>query len=204
MLTRPIPRRVISPVRGMRLFRRSKTPSSPKNASHMSENGRGASKSDLRTSVAALVAEALPCLDVAPRSADPAEGLTTMLSVDARNRTDVLDLDRAFFMTNGGTADVSWLSLPPNTGETPFRVLLRVAVTAPVQCHLVVVIPIERDDRERRARQLAYLLAADRLALGFDVPITAESAIRIASPTDRRPLVAALDALGCSATLLGL
>ena len=161
----------------------------------MRKNGRRAPKTNLRASLAALAAESLPCLDIAPRTADPVEGLTTMLSIDARNRPDVLDLDRAFFMDNGGTADVSWLSIPPTEPDEPFRLLLSVSVTTPLQCRFVVGISVEAEDLTVR-RQLLYLLAADRLALGFGVPVTAESAIIVAAPTDRRALSAALGDAG--------
>lgn len=152
---------------------------------------RGTTTSDLRESVAVLVTESLPCLDIAPRAAGPSDGLTTMLSIDSRDRVDVLDLDRAFFMNSGGTADVSWLSLPPASPDEPFRLLLSVSVTAPIRCRFVVGVAIAGDD-PRTVAQLPYLLAADRLALGFDVPVTAESAIVVEAPADRGAVLAAL------------
>ena len=146
-------------------------------------------------SIVALVGESLRCLDIAPRGATPEGGLTTVLSVDSGGRADVLDLDRAFFMGDGGTADVSWLSLPCDAVDGSFQLLLKVVVTGPVQCGFVVGIPVTDDGSEGALRRLAYLFAADKLALTFGTPVTADSAIVVAAPTDRRALLAAIDAL---------
>lgn len=194
MLTGPIPRRISRPVRGLRIFRRSQGPSSRMSPSSMVGNGHSEASDHLRKSITAMITGSLPCLDIAPRTAGPTDGLTTMLSIDARHRDDVLDLDRAFFMNNGGTADVSWLSLPPASANEPFQLLLSVSVTAPTRCDFAVQISVAGDDRAT-ASALSYLLAADLLALGFDVPVTAGSAIILRAPTDRRALVAALRAV---------
>ena len=146
-------------------------------------------------SIVALAGESLRCLDIAPRGATPESGLTTVLSVESGGRVDVLDLDRAFFMGDGGTADVSWLSLPRDAVDESFQLLLKVVVTGPVQCGFAVGIPVPDDDSEAALRRLAYLFAADKLALTFDAPVTADSAIVVAAPTDRRALLAAIDAL---------
>jgi hypothetical protein len=143
--------------------------------------------------IAALVGESLRCLDIAPRGATPEGGLTTVLSVESGGRGDVLDLDRAFFMGDGGTADVSWLSLPRDAIDESFHLLLKVVVTGPVQCGFVVGIPVADGDSEGALRKLAYLFAADKLALTFDTSVTADSAIVVAAPTDRRALLAAID-----------
>jgi hypothetical protein len=188
MLIGPIPKKVVRPVRRLRVFR--KTDGASRTVGSQSPNRREA-----RECLIALANKSLPCHEIAPRAARPDAGLTTMLSVGSRGRVDVLDLDRAFFMENGGAADVSWLSVPPDAPGQPFWLLLRVGVTAPVLCDFVVGIPIGDGVGEPLDHQLAYLLAADSLALGFDVSVDAESAIRIAAPTDRRPLVAALNAV---------
>jgi hypothetical protein len=146
-------------------------------------------------SIVALVGESLRCLDIAPRGATPEGGLTAVLSVESDGRADVLDLDRAFFMGDGGTADVSWLSLPRNAVDQSFHLLLKVAVTGPVQCGFVVGIPVPDGDSEGALRKLAHLFAADKLALTFDTSVTADSAIVVAAPTDRRALLAAIDTL---------
>jgi hypothetical protein len=187
MLSGPTPRKVVRPMRRLRVFRRGSV-TSPVG----SVNRR---RTDVRESLAVLANDSLPCQDIAPRSAGPREGLITMLSIDSRDRADVLDLDRAFFMEGGGAADVSWLSLPPAAPGESFRLLLRVAVKVPVTCDFVVGIPIDQGTRERLRIQLPYLLAADGLAMGFDVPVTVDSAITVAAPTDRRPLFAAVSDL---------
>lgn len=179
----------------MRRLRRYHGTSTSAIRSRPSTRSRDATKSDVRTSVVALVGESLRCVDVAPRAAAPEGGLTTVLSVESRGRTDVLDLDRALFMGDGGTADVSWLSLPADAPDEPFQLLLRIVVTGPVRCGFVVSIPVIDNDSDRALRRLSYLFAADRLALTFDAPVTADSAIIVAAPSDRRALLAAIDSL---------
>jgi hypothetical protein len=178
----------------MRRLRRFHGTSTSAMRSRPSPRSRDATKSDVRTSVVALVGESLRCVDVAPRAAAPEGGLTTVLSVESRGRTDVLDLDRALFMGDGGTADVSWLSLPADAPDEPFQLLLGIVVTGPVRCGFVVSIPVDNDS-DRALRRLSYLFAADRLALTFDAPVTADSAIVVAAPSDRRALLAAIDSL---------
>lgn len=179
----------------MRRLRRSHGTSTSARRSRTSLGSRDATNGDVRTSVVALAGESLTCVDVAPRAAAPEAGLTTVLSVESRGRTDVLDLDRALFMGDGGTADVSWLSLPADAADVPFRLLLQVTVTGPVRCGFVVGIPVVDDDSDRALRGLSYLFAADRLALTFDAPVSADSAIIVAAPSDRRALLAAIDSL---------
>jgi hypothetical protein len=169
-----------------RLRRFQRTPSSA---------GLPRAKSDVRRSVLALAEESLRCLDVAPRGAAPEDGLTTALSIESGGRADVLDLDRVFFMGNGGTADVSWFSLPPAGPKESYQLLLQVAVTNPIRCAFVVGIPVANCESTEALGRLYYLLAADRLALTFDAPVTADSAILMAAPTDRRAILAAIDSL---------
>jgi hypothetical protein len=170
----------------MRRLRRFQRTSSSARLSHAT--------SDVRRSVLALADESLGCLDVAPRGAAPEDGLTTALSIDSGGRADVLDLDRVFFMGNGGTADVSWFSLPPAGPTESYQLLLKVAVTNPIRCAFVVGIPAANGESSEALRRLYYLLAADRLAFTFDAPVTADSAVIIMAPTDRRALLAAIDA----------
>jgi hypothetical protein len=150
-------------------------------------------RSDVRRSIQALAEESLFCVDVAPRSGSPEDGITTALSIQSGGRADVLDLDRVFFMGDGGTADVSWLGLPATTSS--YELLLHVTVTKPIECGFAVHIPVEAADAAESMRRLSYLLAADRLALAFDTPVNANSAVIIAAPVDRRALLAAIDSL---------
>ena len=173
--------------RSMRRLRRSQsTPPA---------SGLSPAKGDAHRSILALAENSLECVDVAPRTAAPEDGLTTVLSVESTGRADVLDLDRAFFMGDGGTVDVSWLGLPPTGRNESYRLLLQVAVTTPVDCVFVVGIPLYAEDAAHTLRRLGYLLAADRLALAFDAPVAAGSVILMAAPIDKRALLAAIDSL---------
>ena len=145
----------------------------------------------MHRSILVLAEESLRCVEVAPRTATPEDGLTIALSVESGGRADVLDLDRAFFMGDGGTVDVSWLGLPPDSRH-PYQLLLQVTVTNPIDCAFAVGIPVETTDPGETLRRLGYLLAADRLAIAFDAPATAQSVIILAAPADRRALLAAL------------
>jgi len=158
-------------------------------------SGLSPAKNDAHRSILALAKASLECVDVAPRTAAPEDGLTTALSIDSTGRADVLDLDRAFFMGDGGTVDVSWLGLPPTGRNESYRLLLQVAVTTPVDCFFVVGIPLDAPDAADTLRRLGYLLAADRLALAFDALVTTGSVILMAAPVDRRALLAAIDSL---------
>jgi hypothetical protein len=158
-------------------------------------SGLSPAKSGAHSSILALAEDSLECADVAPRTAAPEDGLTTALSIDSTGRADVLDLDRAFFMGDGGTVDVSWLGLPPTGRNESYRLLLQVAVTTPVDCLFVVGVPLDAEDAAHTLRTLGYLLAADRLALAFDAPVAAGSVILMAAPIDKRALLAAIDSL---------
>jgi hypothetical protein len=179
----------------MRRLRRFQRRSSSAGLSYASSSRRDAATSDVRKSMVDLARESLRCVDIAPRAAAPEMGLTTALSIESCGRADVLDLDRIFFMGDGGTADVSWFSLPGDTPNESFRLLLRVVVTGPIRCEFVVGIPVANADSVAALRRLSYLFAADRLAFTFDAPVTADSAIIMAAPSDRRALLAAIDAL---------
>jgi hypothetical protein len=189
MLKRRPSRKASYPVRRPHFFQRARSGTDSSAISGRSD----ATSDDVRASVLAVAGESLPCLDIAPRAAAPEAGLTTVLSVASNGRADVLDLDRAFLMGEGGSADVSWLSLPPDRDGEPFRLLLDVSVKLPVQCRFAVRISIPLHDLATH-RQVAYLLAADKLALTFDLPVTADSAIVLEAPADRRALSSALDA----------
>lgn len=173
--------------RSMRRLRRSQSTPPP--------SWPSAAASDTHRSMLELAEHSLRCVEVAPRAASAEDGVTTALSIESAGRADVLDLDRVFFMGDGGTVDVSWLGLPAAGGSRSYQLLLQVAVTSPTECRFVVNIPVDEHDGPQTLRRLSYLLAADRLAVAFDGPVTTSSAILIAAPADRRPLLAAIDCL---------
>lgn len=113
---------------------------------------------------------ALPCLGVNAYAASPSDGLTVGLSVDSRQRRDVLDLVRVVESEPRGWAVVAWATLTPSRKRPAWTLLLRVELERPVRCLFAVRFDVEPHPDAPILQALPLLLAANAFAISFDAP----------------------------------
>ena len=129
---------------------------------------------------------ALPCLGVNAYAASPSEGLTVGLSVDSRQRRDVLDLVRVVESESGGWAVVAWATITPSQKRPTWTLLLRVEFERPVQCVFAVRFVVRPRPDDPLIQSLPLLLAAKAFAISFDAPADGNApVVLVSAPTVR-------------------
>jgi hypothetical protein len=130
-----------------------------------------------------LAGEALPCVGASAFDANPQDGLTVGLWIEAKNRRDVLDLARVLESEPGGHVSTGWSLLSPSRNHPYWRLLLRVQFERPVKCSFVVRFDVHEHLRDEMRTALPLLLAASGFALGFNgFPERDRPAIWLAAP----------------------
>ena len=143
-----------------------------------------------------LARDALPCISAVASHADPEQGLTVALWIEARGRRDVRDLARVLQSEPGGHVSTGWSLLTPSRKHPQWRLLLHIDVDRPVLCSFVVRFDIADHPDDQLRLALPLLLAASGFALAFDgFPQPDEQVAWVPAPDAREGLVEALAAL---------
>jgi hypothetical protein len=115
-----------------------------------------------------LASEALPCVAASAFDANPQDGLTVALWIEAKDRRDVLDLARVLESEPGGHVSTGWSLLSPSPNHPYWRLLLRVQFERPVKCSFAVRFDVRGHVSDEMRAALPLLLAATGFALGFN------------------------------------
>jgi hypothetical protein len=118
-----------------------------------------------------LAREALSCASAIVFDGSPTDGLTVGLRVESEGRRDVLDLARVLEEEPEGHVYSAWALLAPSRTHPLWRLLLRVHFDRPVRCSFVVRLEVRDHASDPLRGSLPLILAADRFALAFDVPL---------------------------------
>jgi hypothetical protein len=117
-----------------------------------------------------LAGEALPCVGASSFDANPQDGLTVGLWIEAKDRCDVLDLARVLESEPGGHVSTGWSLLSPSRNHPYWRLLLRAQFERPVKCSFAVRFDVHEHASDEMRAALPLLLAAAGFALGFNGP----------------------------------
>ena len=115
-----------------------------------------------------LAGEALQCVGASAFDANPQDGLTVGLWIEADDRRDVLDLARVLESEPGGHVSTGWSLLSPSRNHPYWRLLLRAQFERPVKCSFAVRFDVHKHASDEMRVALPLLLAASGFALGFN------------------------------------
>jgi hypothetical protein len=142
-----------------------------------------------------LAGEALPCVGASSFDANPQDGLTVGLWIEAKDRRDVLDLARVLESEPGGHVSTGWSLLSPSRNHSYWRLLLRVQFERPVKCSFSVRFEVHEHGSDEMRAALPLLLAASGFALGFNgLPKLDRAATWLPAPSVRDCVVEVLAA----------